>query len=203
MEAPSDAEWIEHSLTRPAAFGAIFDRHAETLLRFLTRRVGADVGATLLGELFRIAFERRASFDLGRESARPWLYGIGANLLMHRGRSVAREARATRTVVHEAFLETPAPRVEAELVAEVDARLLLPQVAVALRLLPEGEREALMLFAWEDLAYEEIAEALEIPVGTVRSRIHRGRARLRELLGPNGKARNETPDAPAARETRS
>jgi len=58
-----------------------------------------------------------------------------------------------------------------------------------LEALPDGEREALLLFAWEDLSYQSVAEALEIPIGTVRSRLNRARAHLRELLEPGGKKR--------------
>ena len=80
--------------------------------------------------------------------------------------------------------------------------LILPHVAVALRSLPESEREALLLYAWEDQSYEEIAEALDVPIGTVRSRIHRARRRLRELIVRSGKEHDEPPDSPAAREGR-
>ena len=70
-----------------------------------------------------------------------------------------------------------------------DARLLFPRVADAIEALPDGEREALLLFAWEDLSYQSLAEALELPIGTVRSRLNRARAHLRELLEPKGKRR--------------
>jgi RNA polymerase sigma-70 factor (ECF subfamily) len=62
-------------------------------------------------------------------------------------------------------------------------------VADAIEALPDGEREALLLFAWEDLSYQGVAEALELPVGTVRSRLNRARAHLRELLEPDGENR--------------
>jgi RNA polymerase sigma-70 factor, ECF subfamily len=78
----SDAEVIGRSLDEPEAFGLIYDRHAATVLRFLGRRVGAEVAEGLVGELFRIAFERRKTFDASRASALPWLYGIGSNLLL-------------------------------------------------------------------------------------------------------------------------
>jgi len=71
----------------------------------------------------------------------------------------------------------------------LDARLLFPRVADAIEALPNGEREALLLFAWEDLSYQGVAEALELPVGTVRSRLNRARAHLRELLEPGGESR--------------
>jgi RNA polymerase sigma-70 factor (ECF subfamily) len=73
--------------------------------------------------------------------------------------------------------------------AALDARVLFSRVADAIEALPDGEREALLLFAWEDLSYQSVAEALELPIGTVRSRLNRARAQLRELLEPGGKSR--------------
>lgn len=83
MGSPSDAEVIGRSLGEPEAFGLIYDRHAAPLLRFLGRRAGAKVAEGLVGELFRIAFERRTTFDVSRASALPLLgplvgYGIDA-----------------------------------------------------------------------------------------------------------------------------
>src|SRR5262252_9203951 len=98
MSFPTDAEVIGRSLGEPEAFGLIYDRHAPVVLRFLGRRAGAEVAEGLLGELFRIAFERRKTFDSTRESALPWLYGIGANLLLKHRRSEARRLRATARV---------------------------------------------------------------------------------------------------------
>src|SRR3954471_19444396 len=89
-----DAEVIARSLDDPAQFAALYDRHAGIVFRFLVRRVGRDVADELLGETFRIAFERRAVFDLQRESARPWLYGIATNLLAKHRRTEARRLHA-------------------------------------------------------------------------------------------------------------
>jgi RNA polymerase sigma factor (sigma-70 family) len=182
VNSPSDAEVIGRSLDEPEAFGLIYDRHAATVLRFLGRRAGAEVAEGLLGELFRIAFERRKIFDTSRESALPWLYGIGANLLLKHRRGEARRLRASARMAADD--ETPNRRTPA-----LDARLLFPRVAAAIEALPAGEREALLLFAWEDLSYQSVAEALELPIGTVRSRLNRARAQLRELLEPGGKKR--------------
>jgi DNA-directed RNA polymerase specialized sigma24 family protein len=79
VNSPSDAEVIGRSRDEPEAFGLIYDRHAATVLRFLGRRVGAEVAEGLVGELFRIAFERRKTFDASRATALPWLYGIGSD----------------------------------------------------------------------------------------------------------------------------
>jgi RNA polymerase sigma-70 factor (ECF subfamily) len=186
MSSLSDAEVIRRSLGEPEAFGLVYDRHAATLLRFLGRRVGAGVAEGLVGELFRIAFERRTTFDGSRASALPWLYGIGSNLLLKHRRGEARRLRANARM---AVREAPDRRASA---AALDARLLFPRVADAIEALPDGEREALLLFAWEDLSYQSVAEALELPIGTVRSRLNRARAHLRELLKPGGKNRERS-----------
>jgi len=186
MSSPSDAAVIGRSLGEPETFGLIYDRHAATVLRFLGRRAGAEVAESLVGEVFRIAFERRRTFDPSRASALPWLYGIGSNLLLKYRRGEARRLRASARM---AGASEPAERRAGA--AALDARVL-PRVANAIEALPDGEREALLLFAWEDLSYQSVAEALELPIGTVRSRLNRARARLRELLEPNGKGRERS-----------
>src|SRR5207247_8181911 len=93
VSLPSDAELIGRSLNEPEACGLIYDRHAATVLRFLGRRVGAEVAEGLVGEVFRIAFERRKTFDASRVTALPWLYGIGSNLLLKHRRAEARRLR--------------------------------------------------------------------------------------------------------------
>jgi RNA polymerase sigma-70 factor, ECF subfamily len=184
MSSPSDADVIGRSLADAEAFAAIYDRHAETVLRFLGRRVGAEAAEGLHADVFRIAFERRKAFDSSRLSALPWLYGIASNLLRKHRRAEARRLRACARMAAGAAAADLRTDVSA-----LDARVLYPRVAEAVDELPEGEREALLLFAWEELSYRDVADALELPVGTVRSRLNRARARLRELLEPAGKER--------------
>jgi len=180
----SDAEVVAASIDDPPAFGALFDRHAGLLFRFLVRRVGPDVGDDLLGETFRIAFERRSSFDVERASARPWLYGIATNLLARHRRAEARRLRATAALVGRSA--PPAADPADGVAGAVDATARWRVVTEALAGLPDGERDALLLFAWEELSYEEVAAALDVPVGTVRSRLNRARRRLREPVGARG-----------------
>jgi RNA polymerase sigma-70 factor (ECF subfamily) len=182
VEEPADAEVIGASLEDPRRFALLFDRHAGVVFRFLVRRVGRDTADELLGETFRIGFERRATFDRERPSARPWLYGIATNLVAKHRRTEARRLRATAQLVAEGPAEVLADTV----IAAADAKDLWPGVARAIAELPDGERDALLLYAWEELTYEEIALALGIPVGTVRSRLNRARSRLRELVEPAG-----------------
>ncbi len=186
MSSLSDAEVIGRSRGQPEAFGLIDDRHAPVVLRFLGRRAGAEVAEGLAGELFRIAFERRKAFDVSRASALPWLYGIGSNLLMKHRSGEARRLRASAQMAADEAPDRCAS------VRPPDARVLFPRVADAIEALPDGEREALLLFAWEDLSYQGVAEALELPIGTVRSRLNRARTQLRELIEPGGKTRKRS-----------
>ncbi|MEY2470086.1 MAG: hypothetical protein QOF21_2784, partial [Actinomycetota bacterium] len=183
MDVFSDAEAIAASAGDPTHFGALFDRHATTLYRYFLRRVGPNDADELTGELFRVAFERRQSYDAARPDARPWLYGIATNLIARYRRTAFRRDRAVARL-------NPSPDLSDEQTERatdsIAASQLLPEVQSAIADLPDGERDALVLFAWEDLSYDEIAAALDVPVGTVRSRINRARGRLRELNPASG-----------------
>jgi RNA polymerase sigma-70 factor, ECF subfamily len=180
MGSRTDAEVIAASVETPGAFGELFDRHATTLFRYFVRRVGPDDADSLLGELFRIAFERRTSFDTARAEARPWLYGIASNLLARHRQGEARRLDATARLVNTSVT---ASDVFSEVDARLDATRSWADVAAAIATLPQGERDTLLLFAWEGMPYDQIATALDVPVGTVRSRLNRARGRLRELVG--------------------
>jgi RNA polymerase sigma factor (sigma-70 family) len=183
VDAESDAAVIAWSLEQPARFGAIFDRHATVLHRYLVRRLGPDDADGMVGEVFRIAFERRHTFDATRETARPWLYGIATNLMARHRRS---EVRRLRAVARLASQRLPAPDSAGGIEDAIDAASLWEHVATVVTALPERERDALLLHVWEGLSYEDVADALAIPVGTVRSRLNRARRRLRELAGWSG-----------------
>ncbi len=183
MDVRTDAEVIASSLTSPAAFGDLFDRHATTMFRYFVRRVGPDDADSLLGELFRIAFEKRTGFDTDRAEARPWLYGIASNLLARHRKGEARRLDATARLVNTSVA---ASEVFSDVDARLDASRRWADVADAIATLPQGERDALLLYAWEGMPYDQIASALDVPVGTVRSRLNRARGRLRELVGGGG-----------------
>jgi len=186
MVTESDAAVITASLDDPGRFGAVFDRHATIVFRYLVRRVGVDEAESLLGDVFRVAFEKRATYDRERPNARPWLYGIATNLLAHHRRTEARRIGATARLL----ARRPAGHDTSDQVLErLDAEALWPHIADAVAALPEGERDALLLFVWEELRYDEIARALDVPVGTVRSRLNRARETLRELRASIGRQR--------------
>jgi RNA polymerase sigma factor (sigma-70 family) len=136
----------------------------------------------LSSETFTIAFDTRARFDLTRADAGPWLLGIATNLLRHHRRSEVRRLRALASLPRESGVDDGASTIA----SRVDADAVRGPLFIALSDLQPGDRDALLLLAWADLSYNEIATALGIPVGTVRSRLHRARARIRERLGVTG-----------------
>lgn len=173
-----DATIIELSLHRPERFAAIFDRHAAHIQRYLARRLGRQLADDLVAETFLVAFGKRARYDLGRPDARPWLYGIATNLVRQQQREEVRDYRLRAAIAPEPDLDGHADRVA----AQVSAAAMHRPLAAALAGLSAGDRDVLLLIAWEGLTYDEVTEALGIPVGTVRSRLNRARRKARAAL---------------------
>jgi RNA polymerase sigma-70 factor (ECF subfamily) len=194
----SDAAVIQASLADPAAFAAIFDRHAASLHRFLARRVEPADADSLLGDVFRIAFERRGSFEPAHVSARPWLYGIATNLIARHRRSEARRLRAMASLAARRVddADAGADAVADRAAEAIDAGESWSLLVDAVDGLPDVERHALLLYAWEELSYEEVAAALGVPVGTVRSRLNRARRRLRAARSAGERAPRPAPVRP-------
>ena len=180
QETRSDAQVIAASILNPEVFAEVFDRHAAVLAAYLVRRVGHADGESLLGELFRIAFESRVRFDTNRADARPWLYGIGSNLVMKHFRSYERQQRALiRLASQSSVVEAP---FDERIIDNSHWAALWQRVSPAIEDLPDRDREVVMLYVFASLSYAEIGEALDIPVGTVRSRLNRVRVAMRELV---------------------
>ena len=174
----SDEELIRASEIEPRLFEAVFQRHYDQVFRYLVRRTGRDVGADLASEVFAVAFASRHKFWPHATSAVPWLFGIAANLARRHARSGARKTRAyLRAAAVEAGLG-----VEDGLEERVDAQQQARHLNQALGKLRQKDRDVLLLFALGELSYGEIAQALGIPVGTVRSSLSRTRQRLRTDL---------------------
>jgi RNA polymerase sigma-70 factor (ECF subfamily) len=179
---PTDAELIARSIDDPRAFMPLVQRHQRVLFGYLARRIGRDLAEDVTSETFTRAFAMRHRFDLERDDARPWLFGIATNLLRNQARSEVRQLRAYRRHgVHDTSHDD-----HDAAHAKLDALDRSSALAAALEALKPGDREALLLFAWQDLSYEEISEALGIPVGTVRSRLNRARRIVQEHLAAHG-----------------
>jgi RNA polymerase sigma-70 factor (ECF subfamily) len=167
---------IEESADHPERFAVLFDRHAVAVHRYLARRVGG-LADDLLGETFLAAFQGRARFTAATVDARPWLFGIATNLLRRHARDERQRYRLLARVPRDAPT-APSEGIEARL----DAHAMRANLAGALARLSDGDRDALLLLAYGDLTYAEIAAVLGVPVGTVRSRINRARRITREAL---------------------
>jgi len=173
----TDAELIRRSFDEPRAFEQVFDRHYEVVRLYAQRLVGRSDGEEIAAQTFEEAFASRSRFDGERfSSARPWLVGITHNLARHHARTERVRRDGAQRAPSDRETE-PEFRPEAE-----DARRLGPAIRRALLALPDAERQTFMLYALAELSYPEVAQVLRVPLGTVRSRIHRARAALRELL---------------------
>lgn len=173
-----DAELIRASLTEPERFGEVYHRHAPAVHGFAVARVGPEGAEDVTAETFVVAFRIRHRFDLNRENARPWLMGIAVRQIAHRKRAERARYRMLASLAPAPPQEGPAEQV-AEVIA---AQSLRRPLAAALGRLRAPDRDVLLLMAWADLTYQEAAEALGVPIGTVRSRLHRARCLVRAVL---------------------
>jgi RNA polymerase sigma factor (sigma-70 family) len=169
MEPDDSTLWSRARSGDADAFGALFERHANAIYNYCFRRVGDWATAEdLLSVVFLEAWRRRDK-ALPPEKVLPWLYGIATNVARNQRRSQRRYAAALRRL-------PPGDHHE-----YIDDDLQLQSVVGRVKQLPRREQEVFALCAWFDVSYEEAALALAIPVGTVRSRLSRARARLREV----------------------
>jgi RNA polymerase sigma factor (sigma-70 family) len=172
----TDGEAIAASLVEPRAFEVVFKRHFGAILRYLRRRLDDRRAEEATAQTFFVAFDERGRFDPERGDARPWLFGIATNVA-HRHRRV--EVRELRAI---AALGAEAAGGEEPRDSKLDAERLRAPLARCLAELPGEEADVLYLLVWAELDQPEIAAALEIPLGTVKSRLSRARRRLREAL---------------------
>jgi RNA polymerase sigma factor (sigma-70 family) len=161
-------------------FGVLFDRHARSVYNHCFRRTASWADAEeLTSAVFVAAWRRRRDVRPIGESARPWLLGVANNLLRNHRRSLRR--------YRAALARLPSPGPQPDPADDVAGRLAderqMSRVLALVKRLPRRDQEVLALCAWSELTYQEAATVLDIPVGTVRSRLARARARLAELDG--------------------
>ncbi len=194
MSAATDAElWARGDAE---AFGALYERHARAVYNHCFRGT-ADwaLAEDLTSVVFLEAWRRRADVRLQNESALPWLLGVATNVL----RNGWRWRRRRQAALARLRLED-----EPDFSDDVDGRLdderAMRAVLCAVSALPRRDREVLALCAWAGLTYDEAAVALGVPVGTIRSRLSRARARMRELAAEAGHERSANHAVPATEE---
>lgn len=172
----TDSEIIRRSLQQPAAFAELFDRHARAVNAFATYRVGRHAAEDVLSETFLVAFRRRVDFDTDAESAAPWLLGIASRLIRRHRAVEAKQWRSFAASISQ--VERSSHGGVDDAMVRVDAEREVAALKARIAALAPKDRETLLLYAWEGLSYEEVAVALGVPVGTVRSRLSRVRRRL-------------------------
>lgn len=160
-----------------AELGRLFRAHRTGLHRYLARRIGPTTADDVVGETFLAAMRARRRYDPTRADARAWLYGIASNVLRAHQRTEVRALRVTARLAHRT--EEPDADPAESVAGRVDAEHRVRQLAAALAELSAEDRDLLLLASWADLNATEIGVALDIPAGTVRSRLHRIRRQLR------------------------
>jgi RNA polymerase sigma-70 factor (ECF subfamily) len=179
------------SLHDPERFGEVFDAHFAEIHGYAAKRLGPDAAADVASQTFLEAFRRRDRYDPSRAAVRTWLYGIATNLIAKHRRSEVRALRAReRLGPGGTGGEGHADAVD----ARVSAQGLRGRLAGAIAALSAGERDVLLLVALAELSHEEVAAALDVPYGTVGSRLSRARKKVREALGGTNPMRDVEDD---------
>jgi len=178
--AECQAERLSSSSTRTALFEQLFDAHARDLHSFCFRRTGdRSLAEDLTSTVFLEAWRRRDEIELSPATARPWLFGVAINVLRNHKRAMRRYDVALGRITESVRSLGAEPDAGERLEAELTMRRIL----AAVNRLPRRHQEVFSLYVWSELTYEQIATALNIPVGTVRSRLARARERLRKHAG--------------------
>ncbi len=165
-------------------FAQLFEAHRRAVLGYALRRCPERADAAdVLAETFLVAWRRLDTVPAGDHDARPWLLGVARRVLANQRRGAARRSRLSARLGAELAAVVPAPD---------ELGGLGQVVSEALARLDPGDHELLTLTSWEDLDPGQIAAALGIPGVTVRSRLHRARARLRDELEALGMTHHVT-----------
>lgn len=193
-EASSDEDlWREAVDGSADAWDELFVRHHRAIYNFCFRRTGAwSAAEDLTSAVFLEAWRRRNEARPQVATALPWLYGIATMLARNHHRTLRR--------YRDALARIPPPEPERDVAedvaARVDAERRVAQILVALGQLPRQDREILELAATGQLSHAEIAVALGVPVGTVKSRLSRARQRLGQQALSDTPDDNGSPSAP-------
>jgi RNA polymerase sigma-70 factor (ECF subfamily) len=180
-ESPTDLDIVAGFRQDPERFTDVHDRYFRDVYRYVAGRLDAQTAEDIAAETFCLAFGKRDGFDPERGSLRAWLFGIATNLVAQHRR---KEARRYRALARSAGDAPAVAGHEDRVVSEAAASRMRPQLAKALTALSPGERDVVLLVALAELSYDEVADALGIPQGTVGSRLSRARKKLHDAIRP-------------------
>ncbi len=158
------------------AFGQLFERHQRIIFqRSLAATGDRQAAEEIVSMTFLETWRRRKSVHIA-DSMRPWLLGVSSNLVKSYWRSSKRYANLLAKLPASADSDDQRDAVDSGL----DSRVRVRRIAKLLNRMPQEDRDVIRLCAFVGLTHVEAAELLEIPVGTVKSKLSRARARLRE-----------------------
>lgn len=166
-------------------FAETFDRYFGEIHGYIARRLGTGAADDIAAETFLIAYRKRASFDSRLGTVRAWLYGIATRQVSHHRRDELRAYRALQRAAASHPMDDRMTDHTDRVTDRIAAAAARGQLAASLAALSQGDRDVLLLVALADLTHAEIATALDIPYGTVGSRLSRARRQLRAALGPH------------------
>ena len=182
--AGADASDLYASRADPDRFAALFDRYHPDIRRYAASRLGGERADDVAAETFLVAFRTRDRYRAqAGGSVRAWLFGIATNLIRRQHRDEERRYRALAKIP----IDAPATADEAA-VDRAAAAVMRPALGRALAALPARDRDVLLLVAVAELNYAEVSAALDVPPGTVGSRLNRARKSVREALGTEGES---------------
>ncbi|WSY48245.1 RNA polymerase sigma factor (plasmid) [Embleya sp. NBC_00888] len=197
MPTETDRElWDRACRGERSAFGDLFDRHARAVHNHLFRRTASWADAEdLTSAAFLHAWRMRSEVVLHHDSALPWLFAVARNLAANSGRALQRH-QALRARLPA---PVPSPDHADEVAARLDDERTMAALLRAVAELPDRDREVLELCVWSGLDHQAAAAVLGVAVGTVKSRLHRARARLRGLVPVGPSAEDARSDSAADR----
>jgi RNA polymerase sigma factor (sigma-70 family) len=177
-ETPDARLWARACAGDHSAFGDLFARHANRIHNYCFRRIGSwSLAEDATSQTFMEAWRKRSSIAV-TDSLLPWLF-VAANNVCRNSERASR--RAANLLAKTPLTEHVGDHAD-EVAARIDSERQMQRVLSALRTLKRADQDVVAMCDWEGLSYDEAAAALGVPIGTVRSRLSRARARLKVLL---------------------
>ncbi|MGO8826214.1 MAG: RNA polymerase sigma factor [Acidimicrobiales bacterium] len=188
-DQPPDGDLWRRAISHdPRAFGDLFDRHARSVYNHCFRRTADwSLAEDLTSVVFLEAWRKRKHVRMHEDSVLPWLLAVANNCL--------RNAERSRRRYHRLLAKLPKPEDQADFDTEVSERAddeeTMRRLLGLLSHLSTEDQEVIALCDWSGLTNEEAATALDIPIGTVKSRLSRAHTRLRNIVETEGSGKGQ------------